>query len=163
VTYQVLYWFFILSLWAQVKHFLADYLLQTRYMLGKFKEKGWIAPLGLHALVHFLFTFTLSYIIIGEVYYPLFLATFDFTIHFAMDRIKASPNYLGKYTMLSKAEMRMLVESQSHPLSIYIRKRIKNQIDSNTKFWWALGLDQMVHHITDLIIVFLIINYWFNM
>ncbi len=40
----------------QLKHFMADYPLQNEYMLGKFKAKGWFAPLALHAGVHSLFT-----------------------------------------------------------------------------------------------------------
>lgn len=36
----------------KIKHFVADYPLQTPYMLGKFKARGWVRPLAAHAGVH---------------------------------------------------------------------------------------------------------------
>lgn len=163
MTHTVLYTFFLLCIWAQVKHFLADYILQNHYMLGKFREKGWILPLAAHSFVHFLFTFGVAYVMIGDWGYPLFLALVDFTIHFAMDRIKASPQYLGKYTMLSKMEMRSIIDAKSHPLSSAVTDLLDRQLRSNRNFWWSLGLDQMVHHITDICLMFLLVYYFFNM
>ena len=41
--------FLLLAVIYQVKHFLADYPLQTPYMLQKFKEQDWETPLAAHA------------------------------------------------------------------------------------------------------------------
>ena len=57
------------------------------------------------------------------------LAPMDFAIHFLMDRIKSGPRYLGRF-------------NDSH----------------RTSYWVALGFDQMVHHLTHLLIIWLIIE-----
>lgn len=57
------------------------------------------------------------------------LAIFDFVIHFTMDRIKASPNLLNRFEI------------------------------SNKFFWWSLGFDQMVHHLTHYVIIFALVTY----
>lgn len=46
------------------------------------------------------------------------LAFVDFGVHFLVDRFKAGKKYLGRYQPNDK------------------------------KFWWALGFDQMCHHLT---------------
>ena len=110
----------------QIKHFLADYPLQTPYMLGKFKGGlEWISPLALHSLVHALFTLAILLAFAPSLWALAFL---DFTVHFIQDRIKASPNLLGRFK------------------------------PDNKFFWWALGQDQMVHHLTHYIIIWLIIK-----
>ena len=85
---------FLLLMLFQVKHFVADYLLQTRYMLGKFKS-GWefFPPLLLHASVHALVTLTICW------YWgaPPWLCLVDLVSHFVMDRIKAGPRWLGRF------------------------------------------------------------------
>jgi hypothetical protein len=116
--------FFLLLIIFQVKHFLADFPLQGKYMLGKFKRemRDWFFPLVAHGLVHASFTF-------GIVWYfkdPLSaaaLAMIDFNLHCFMDRIKASPNIWGRYKIEDK------------------------------RFWWALGFDQMFHHLTHYLII----------
>ncbi len=35
-----------------LKHNLADFVFQTRYMLQKSAEKNWLGPLALHRTVH---------------------------------------------------------------------------------------------------------------
>ncbi|CAL9968308.1 membrane protein [Vibrio phage D148] len=77
----------ILILIFQVKHFVADFLLQGKYMLGKFKVKGWELPLAAHSLVHMVMTFTiiLHYL---PIKYALGLAIIDMGIHFLVDRAK---------------------------------------------------------------------------
>ena len=123
--------FFLLILF-QIKHFLCDFPLQGKYMLGKFKlGKDWILPLMSHAGVHFLGT--LSIISIFNIFHHVpkslyFLALMDFCIHFVVDRIKASPNLLGRWK----------------PDSRY--------------FWWALGADQFMHHMTHYLIIFMLLR-----
>lgn len=51
------------------------------------------------------------------------LALFDFGIHFSMDRIRASPYLLGRFPSTTRY------------------------------FWWTLGLDQMVHHLTNYFVI----------
>ena len=101
----------------QIKHLLADYFLQGHYMLGKFRP-GWdfFLPLAAHAGVHGAMT-------LGIVWYfdPAFwwLAAVDAVVHFLMDRIKAGPRWLGRFSDKTKPA-----------------------------FWWCLGADQMIHHLT---------------
>lgn len=121
--------FFVLALF-QLKHFLADYPLQRPFMLKKFSEKPdeWIPALTAHAGVHFLFTFCIMMWLTGNFYVSAGLGLFDFSVHFVMDRIKASPRLLGRWK----------------PDSPY--------------FWWSLGFDQMIHHLTDLFVVFTLLS-----
>jgi hypothetical protein len=145
-------------------------------MLGKFKDKGWIKPLAAHCGVQALFTFVIAATALGwdkDVgLYVLGLALLDFTIHFIMDRIKASPKMLGRYESLSKEQFKGLMECRSLavqgidykdsvPLmaeSLRLVKEIDAKFKGNKYFWWALGFDQMVHHLTDILIIFLIMR-----
>lgn len=121
---------FILLILFQVKHFLCDYPLQTPYMLGKFKS-GWdfLNPLVFHCEIHSLFTLAIAYYFTRDIGFSCGMSIFDFVIHFFMDRIKAGPKYLGRF---------------------------KDMYDK--KFWWSLGLDQMVHHLTHYAIIYMILN-----
>ncbi len=120
----------ILLVLFQIKHFLADFPLQGKYMLGKFKSGlDWIYPLTAHCLVHVILTAT---IIIWYTLYAksgrmpiewFWLPIVDFVVHFAQDRLKASPNLMGRWK------------------------------PDNKFFWWALGQDQMVHHLTHYVII----------
>lgn len=128
---------FYLLVVYQIKHFLADFPLQGKYMLNKF-QPGWdfLLPLTAHAAIHALFTFiiSLSYLFhktypLMDIELPLKLALLDFVVHFTMDRIKAGPKYLGRFK------------------DMY-----------NYKFWWSLGLDQMVHHLTHYFIIYQLVK-----
>ena len=55
------------------------------------------------------------------------LAVVDFVIHFTMDRTKASPSMLNRFGL------------------------------DNKFFWWSLGFDQMVHHLTHYFIIYILI------
>lgn len=119
--------FFLLVLF-QLKHFAADYPLQTEYMLGKFKDRDWVLPLTCHALVHFIFTALIIGAFTTDFWLVIKLAAFDFIMHFTMDRIKASRSLLGRWNT------------------------------SDSAFWNVVGLDQMVHHFTHYIIIYIIIT-----
>ncbi len=149
---------FVLLLVYQLKHFLADYPMQTSYMLGKFKDKGWVLPLAAHAGIHAMFTFGIAeYTLMATREHPsLFvvpfvLAAFDFAVHFTMDRIKAAPKLMGRWKALSATEYfaanitatKVTIQGAENAVS-NAQKRIRN----NTWFWYALGFDQMVHHLT---------------
>ena len=155
---------FILLILFQLKHFIADYPLQGKYMLGKFKGgKDWILPLLCHVAVHGLFTF-----IIVSLYKPndaLLLAMLDMSIHFIMDRIKASPDMLGRYKPLTKeeyihiqTELPRYIGFTRNNDTIKTREGFYRQLKGNTYFWWALGLDQGVHHLTHYLIIYLIVS-----
>lgn len=154
----------------QLKHFLADYPLQTPYMLGKFKNTGWVLPLATHCGVHVLFTLTISLFYTQDLTLISGLLILDFTVHFIMDRIKASPSLLGRYEAMSKGEFRGSLESRS----LYSQglghgklnetcelgiKKLDRKFKENTYFWYSLGLDQMIHHLTDIAIIYILVTY----
>lgn len=171
----------ILLIAFQFKHFIADYPLQTPYMLGKFKDKGWVTPLACHCGVQASFTYLIALFALpsGPKFagYAFGLFILDFTIHFIMDRIKASPKMLGRYEAFSKEQFKGLTEARSLAVSAFNENfsgapwadvardqaskeiiRIDKKFESNKYFWWALGLDQMVHHLTDILLIFLIMK-----
>lgn len=140
---------FILLIIYQIKHFLCDYPLQTAWMLNKFKSGwDWVLPLLAHSLVHAVFTYTIALAFRPEL--ALSLAIFDLLIHFTMDRIKASPDMLGKYKMLSANEYIEIATSPCYSVG-------KEALRSNRIYWISLGLDQLVHHLTHYVIIYRII------
>lgn len=127
----------------QVKHFVCDYPLQGKYMLGKFKPyPDFILPLAAHALVHVLGTFLIAVFLVGPTM-AVALGLLDGVIHFAVDRVKASPSMLGRFKPLTK---------ETYPTSTDAEKK------SNVLFWWSIGADQMVHHLTHYALIALIIE-----
>lgn len=120
---------FLLLVVFQVKHFLADFPLQGRYMLGKFKTgTEWILPLALHSMVHMTFTYWIVFLFTKDVKLSMAIGFLDFCVHFLVDRIKASPHLLGRFK----------------PEQPY--------------FWWALGADQMAHHLTHYLIIYFMVT-----
>ena len=119
---------FILLIMFQIKHFAAAFPLQTQYMLGKFKKDDWILPLPAHATVHAFITLVIALASSNSLYVIVFVTIVDFIIHFIMDRIKASPDLLGKWK------------------------------PTDTMFWNIVGIDQMVYHLTHYFIIYIIIT-----
>jgi hypothetical protein len=134
-------------------------------MLGKFKDQGWFEPLAFHAGVHAVGTLLLA--ALWGAHHIILLALFDFVLHFTMDRIKASPNLLGRFKALSGSEFpqvkadSLLVGQWVGPedeVRDYMRgTAARKKLRSNRLFWWFLGLDQMVHHLTHYAILLLMI------
>ena len=118
--------FFLLVVF-QLKHFVADFPLQNRYMLQK-KKTDWsfIPPLASHCAIHALLTLVLVLWLEPRLWW---LGLVDFFVHFTMDRIKAGPRYLGRFSDVSKSS-----------------------------FWIALGFDQMVHHLTHIYIIWALVQ-----
>lgn len=58
------------------------------------------------------------------------LAILDFVVHFTMDRIKSGPRYLGRFSDVHRSA-----------------------------FWITFGVDQMVHHLTHLYIIWILLTY----
>ena len=125
---------FLLLIVFQFKHFICDYPLQTQYMLGKMKDTGWVKPLAAHAGIHAIGTFIVAYYFLNLNYYldsiafATILAIADFILHFIVDRIKASPTIGGRFR------------------------------PEQPQFWWALGADQMTHHLINYIFIFIIVQ-----
>lgn len=158
---SLLYDLFALLFVFQVKHFLADFPLQTPWMLGKFKSGwGWVLPLAAHSFVHAVGTLLIA--VSFALYrwdensstWVLYVAAFDFLLHFCMDRIKASPNLLGRYQVLSKNDfVDLLAYEQDHGEDEYAKKLKKN----NRLFWFSLAIDQGFHHLTHYAIIYYIL------
>lgn len=154
----------------QIKHLICDYPLQGRYMLGKFSAdpKIWLPALAAHSGVHalgtalivswvFFFSKTLH---TNEFVFKwiILLSTFDFLVHFVMDRIKASPRLLGRFKALSAKEYLWMNNAMHDPSEHEnARKALDKLVRDNTYFWWALGFDQMVHHLTHYAIIFTLV------
>jgi hypothetical protein len=172
---------FLLLVAFQLKHLLADYFLQTPWMLGKFRERGWVLPLAAHCGVHAGMTWAIAGYWCSHVggrspdesfLLAVFLAALDFCAHFLMDRAKASPRLMGRWKALSAREMEELswhevrVRETWHVrpdggLTDDGRLYVRECLRSNRNFWWALGFDQMFHHLTHYLVVWLLlIAYW---
>lgn len=142
---------FLLVLY-QIKHFVCDYLLQGRYMLGKFKPGlEWILPLTAHVAVHGVATFLIALCFKPKA--AFWIALFDMSVHFVMDRIKASPNLLGQYKSLSAQEMKAILSYVPTLDKEKFASVFGRQLKSNVYFWWCLGIDQGVHHLTHYAII----------
>lgn len=137
----------VLLLAYQLKHFIADYPLQGKFMLGKFLPyPRFILPLTAHALVHAVFTFLIAVWIVSPTA-AVVLGLIDGAVHFAVDRVKASPELGGRFEALTKSTYADLMAKQMPEED---RQKV---LKSNTYFWWALGLDQMAHHLTHYAII----------
>ena len=117
---------FLLLIAFQIKHFICDYPLQGTYMLGKLRDTTLVLPLAAHAAVHATATFLIA--IWFSLHLAIILAITDFILHFTIDRLKASPNYGGRFK------------------------------PDQTYFWWALGADQMAHHLTHYAFIFVLLQ-----
>ncbi len=122
INAELLLWLLIIF---QVKHFFADFLLQNVWMLQKSRPNwNFVLPLAIHCGVHSISTLVIALFIKPEMWW---LAILDFLVHFAMDRLKAGPKYLGRYTDIrSKA------------------------------YWISFGFDQMMHHLTHIYICWML-------
>jgi hypothetical protein len=75
-----------------------------------------------------------------------------------MDRIKASPNLLGRYKALSADEMKSILSYLPTLGEAGVQEKFGDQLRSNVYFWWALGLDQGVHHLTHYAIIWMLLR-----
>lgn len=119
---------FILLFLFQSKHFFADFIIQSNYMMKK-GELGWsfFLPLCIHSASHAILSIVICLFFNPEI--ALICGGIDFTIHFIVDRFKSSEKYLGRFNNPNKKS-----------------------------FWVALGFDQYVHHLTNYLIIYLIIK-----
>ncbi len=112
------------------KHYLADFPLQTVYMLGKGRKGwAWVVPLATHAFVHTFFTALIIAFYDSKL---LYLCLIDFSLHFVIDRIKATYR-LKEGTWESHEKGKLL-----------------------SQYYNALGLDQYAHALTYILIIYLL-------
>lgn len=166
---------FLLLILFQIKHFVADFPLQNKYMLQKFRpDWGFFFPLLAHSALHGLGTLIIGLIYLSiqpvgvllidlgdkhttlSVYLSIvLLALLDMIIHFTMDRIKAGPKYLGRFKLISAERFKQIETERLAGLNVdFYNKELKE----NTYFWWSLGIDQSVHHLTHYLIIYLLLR-----
>jgi hypothetical protein len=156
----------VLLIVYQIKHFVADYPLQGPYMLRKFlPTPHWILPLMAHAGVHGAFTCFIALFVKPEA--ALILGVLDFILHLTIDRLKASPNLGGRFKALDSTNypgVKAMSEGDFLGAQVTGEEKVQKQIwaverlKSNTYFWWALGADQGLHHLTHYLIIYLLLN-----
>ncbi|NJO48155.1 MAG: DUF3307 domain-containing protein [Leptolyngbyaceae cyanobacterium RM2_2_4] len=164
---------YLLLVVYQLKHFLADYPLQGRYMLGKFKPfPACLLPLLSHGLVHGVFTFLIA-LYFKDWQVAAWLGALDMLIHSGVDYVKANPSLGGRFKALTK-ETYMMSHNMSQGLSMVdgspMPKEIsekdletykelgRKDLKSNVYFWWALGADQLAHHLTHYLLIWIILS-----
>lgn len=126
-----------------VKHFLCDFPLQNIYgniiihFKGSRRAGEWVPVLLLHSSIHMIGSgVVLSYLFWNvpnegndSLQHRIFLVlALEGMAHFIIDRIKADPSIGGRFK----------------PEQIY--------------FWWALGIDQLLHMLTYVVMLFILIN-----
>lgn len=116
---DLLFWTLI-----QLKHFLADWVWQTNWMVnGKRRVEGWITPLLAHAGLHGVLTYVVVLAVIRNSEIAFITAIFDSACHFIIDRIKSNPTWSFLWDDPSKKS-----------------------------YWIVMGLDQLLHQMTYVII-----------
>ena len=162
---------FILLVAFTIKHFIADFPLQSEYMLKKSgRGTTWVLPLLAHSSVHAFLTLVIltAFRLYSEVSHivelpwsqVITLVLIDLTIHAVTDIIKASPYLLGRYQLVGNREVKAAIKGfrfKSDRTKFLNRLRAINR--DQKYFWWALGADQMVHHLTNIGIIYLIFNW----
>jgi hypothetical protein len=113
-----------------VKHFVVDFLLQTKYQYANKHILGHPGGL-LHSWLHSVVTI----IIIGH-FFPVFdykiltaIGLFDFVLHYVTDWLKMNINI-----------------------------KMNWKADNSPFFWWLMGLDQLIHYMTYVIILYLLLT-----
>lgn len=102
-----------------IKHFIVDFLLQTKY---QYSNKHIFASLGgiLHAELHGFATLVILLFYFSQYFYIcVILGAFDFIFHYFIDFLKSNINIIFNL-----------------------------KADNSEKFWWLLGIDQLFHYIT---------------
>lgn len=128
MTSDTVNFIFLLMIVFQVKHFVADFILQHNYMLKKIRPQwDFILPLTLHCLVHGVMTLLICLVFRPDLWW---LSAVDFFTHFFLDRLRSGPRYLGRYNDVHKKS-----------------------------FWVILGLDQMLHQLTHIYLVWAMVFY----
>jgi len=116
--------------WLMVKHVVADYFLQTSWMISEKADYGKAGGL-VHAGEHGLLT-AVTLLFFGVGWWVILFALLDFILHYHIDWCKS--NYLrGNFRFAP------------WPYD-----------SDDPQYWWAMGIDQFLHYMTYVLIVFLI-------
>ena len=108
-----------------LKHYLADFVLQGRWMArGKERARGWAMPLFAHAGCHALLTLGMALAVAPRLWW---VAGADLVAHAAIDRTKALVADRGGWG------------------------------PGQAQYWRLLGLDQLLHHLTGLALIFVLL------
>ncbi len=149
---------FALLIVYQLKHFVADFPLQGTYMLQKFKpDWGFFFPLLAHVTVHGGMTLAIVWFINPSLWW---LALVDAGIHFTMDRLKAGPKYMGRWKPLTGEQyMEHKKKADEYDAIVpYGKLEAHDKLRGNVLFWWSLGIDQMIHHLTHYVIIYILVT-----
>jgi hypothetical protein len=126
---------FILLIAFQFKHLLADYYWQFPCMyLNKGAKEGWFEPLLSHAVVHA----GLTAILLALLY----------------NYKEVSPTIEHKLVLI----IAVIFDLVTHFITDRW-KATRGRTPDEPKFWTDLGIDQMIHHIVGIVIVFFIYIY----
>ena len=108
--------FIVFGVLFTIKHFLADWKLQSNEMSNGKRLKGWdgVEYLSKHSFVHSALTFTIL-VCAGFLWLAIVIALIEFVLHFSIDYCK-----------------------------IIVEKRHQIQFKSR-KFWMLLTVDQGLH------------------
>ncbi len=149
---------FLLLIIFQLKFFTADYLLQTPYMLQKFRpDWGFALPLLMHAGVHAMFTLAICLLLAPNLWW---LVVVDLLTHFIIDRVKAGPKYLGRFKVMSVTDFSMAKQDLCIAKLLNDEreiKKIEKKFKHNAYYWISIGFDQMLHNLVHYYIIFAII------
>lgn len=120
---------FYLLIALQLKHFIVDFPLQTKY---QWSNKGTYGHLGgvLHAALHGLGTFTVLFCFIEDFSLAWYIALADMFIHYHIDWAKMN-----------------------------INKKLGWGPTTHPEFWVLLGLDQLLHQLTYVGMIFALYIY----
>lgn len=126
---------FILLVVFQIKHYLADYPLQFSYMYTwKGMPTHWIAPLRDHAAVHAAMTLFITGVYIASKT-PDMSTREAFAIIFAVSFFDGISHF------------------------IIDRWKATRGVGPDTEiFWYYLGIDQMLHHLVGIVIIYILIQ-----
>lgn len=119
----------------QLKHLFADYPLQSSYMMRKLDPVGWTIPLVAHAGVHAWMTFC-------------FVLGFSYAL-----LCKGVGISLGLALLLGAFDFIMhCIVDRFHSVTM------KASDPSKMSFWHSFGVDQFLHHVTDLLTIFILLS-----
>lgn len=150
---------YLLLVLFQIKHFVADFLLQNKWMLHKFDDDwGFFIPLLAHASINGAFTLLICLFVDSTMWW---LCLVDVVSHFIIDRIKSGKKYLGRFHAMSASEMSDNLEvlyTEKIVGSSLHTKGILRAIKHNTYFWWCVGFDFFLHQLIYIFTIYMLIS-----
>lgn len=162
---------FLMLILFEIKHFLFDFVFQTKYHLGKFNADGsFYWPLVSHSA----WVACLTPAILGIAGYGRHVELvaiawgIDFWSHFFIDRLKAGPKYLGRFKALSAQEYQVCNKAVYNSQIYYDINGNQKFMDTpealkklrgNWMYFVSIGIDQMAHHLVYLAIIYMAVSW----